>query len=166
MRGVGEPAPDFTAHDDEGNPVTLSELRGRPVVLHFFVMAWTGVCANELAKLGEVAPRLREEGAEVLGVSCDSRFTLAAWKQAMRYDLRLVSDFWPHGGIGQRYGVFDDELGLDSRATFIVDAAGTVAEVIAVPELGRSRDVDAYLTAVRELGLASRARDRPRRARG
>lgn len=102
-----------------------------------------------MARLGTLAPELDRADAQVLGVSCDSRLTLAAWKRAMGYPVRLVSDFWPHGEIGRAYGVFDDDLGIHTRGTFVIGADGVVAEVISSPELGRPRDVDAYVDAVR-----------------
>lgn len=86
----------------------------------------------------------------MLGASCDSRLTLAAWKQAMDYPVRLLSDFWPHGKIGRRYGVFDEELGVDTRGTFVIDAQGVVRSVIA-SEINRSRDIYSYVAAVRDL---------------
>lgn len=151
MIDAGTPAPDFTAPDDEGNPFTLSSLRGSRVVLHFFALAWTGVCASELTRLGELRVEIEAQGAAVLGVSCDSRFTLAAWKQAMGSTLRLVSDFWPHGEIGRRYGVFDDELGLDTRGTFVIDDIGIVRDVFSSPKLSVARDLDAYVEALKGL---------------
>lgn len=83
-------------------------------------------------------------------MSCDSRLTLAAWKKAMGYELRLVSDFWPHGEIGRLYGVFDEELGVDHRGTFVVDGEGIVRSVLSA-ELSRARDVSSYVDAVRGL---------------
>lgn len=84
-------------------------------------------------------------------MSCDSRFTLAAWKQAMGNPLRLVSDFWPHGAIGRAYGVFDEQLGLNTRATFVVDAEGIVRSVFVSPKLSQARDLDAYVEALKEM---------------
>lgn len=85
-------------------------------------------------------------------MSCDSRMTLAAWKQAMGYgSVRFVSDFWPHGRIGALYGAFDDKLGIDTRWTYVLDAGHAIREVIVQPELGRARDVESYVTAVRRL---------------
>lgn len=102
-----------------------------------------------MARLGELVGELEGAGAQVLGVSCDSRLTLAAWKRAMGYPVRLVSDFWPHGEIGRAFGVFDPKLGIHTRGTFVLDASGVVREVISSPDLGRARDVDAYVEAVR-----------------
>lgn len=102
-----------------------------------------------MARLGALVPELERAGAQVLGVSCDSRLTLAAWKKAMGYPVRLVSDFWPHGEIGRAYGVFDPKLGIHTRGTFVIDPDGAVTEVISSPDLGRARDIEGYLDAVR-----------------
>lgn len=84
-------------------------------------------------------------------MSCDSRFTLAAWRQAMGYDLRLLSDFWPHGAVARAFGAFDERLGIATRSTFVIDAGGVIREVIASPSLGTARDVSLYVDAVRRL---------------
>lgn len=102
-----------------------------------------------MARLGALVRELEGAGAQVLGVSCDSRLTLAAWKKAMGYPVRLVSDFWPHGEIGRAFGVFDPKLGIHTRGTFVLDASGIVRDVISSPDLGRARDIEAYLDAVR-----------------
>lgn len=81
----------------------------------------------------------------MLAISCDSRLTLAAWKQAMDFRVRLVSDFWPHGRIGATYGVFDERLGVHGRSTFVVDRAGLVRDVVHQPELSKPREVEGYL---------------------
>lgn len=77
--------------------------------------------------------------------------SLAAWKRAMGYGLRLLSDFWPHGAIGRRYGVFDEELGVNTRGTFLVDGQATVRRVISSPAIARPRDVGEYLEMLRGL---------------
>ena len=151
MIEVGAQGPDFNAPDDEGNRFSLSALRGSRVVVHFFALAWTGICASELMRLAELRTAIEAQGADVIGVSCDSRFTLSAWKQAMGNPLRLVSDFWPHGAIGRAYGVFDPELGLNTRATFVIDADGVVRSVFASPKLSVARDLDVYVEALRRL---------------
>lgn len=69
----------------------------------------------------------------------------------MDYPTRLLSDFWPHGEIGRRYGVFESRLGVNTRATFLLDAAGIVRRVLTSPELSKARDIDAYLEAIQSL---------------
>lgn len=69
----------------------------------------------------------------------------------MGYPVRLISDFWPHGEIGKRYGVFDSALGMNSRTTLIIDAQGIVREIIAT-DMSRSRDIESFPAAVRRLG--------------
>lgn len=69
----------------------------------------------------------------------------------MEFPTRLVSDFWPHGAIGERYGVFDPKLGVNTRGTFVVDAGGVVRRVIYEPKLSNPRDIESYIAALEEL---------------
>jgi peroxiredoxin len=152
---VGDVAPDFELTDQHGTPVKLADFRGRKnVVLVFYPLAFSGVCTgelcairDELATLGAVDGSANADGVQVLAVSIDSMFTLRAWSDQEKYQFPLLSDFWPHGGTAQRYGVFDEERGVAVRGTFIIDTEGTVRwkVVNAIPD---ARDVSEYRKAL------------------
>lgn len=136
---VGSTAPDFELRDQHGAPVRLADLRDRHLVLVFFPFAFTGVCTDELRELrGGVGA-----DAGVVAVSCDSMFTLRAYGDANEIDYPLLSDFWPHGEVARRYGVFDEARGCALRGTFVIDTSGVIrwSVVNAIPD---ARDVKEY----------------------
>lgn len=148
---IGAPAPDFDLPDQHGQRVRLAEYRGRmDVVLVFFPFAFTRVCTQEMAALRDALPRLGRVEVELLAVSCDSMYTLRAFADHDRLPLRLLADFWPHGVVSGRYGVFDAGRGCAERATFIVDRAGTVRWRV-LNKMPDARNVDDYVKVLDEI---------------
>jgi peroxiredoxin len=123
------PAPDFSLPDGEGRQVWLHGLRGRNVVLAFYPGNWTTVSTSELALIQETFHEVHALGAELLGISCDTSSSHRAWAQQLKLTVPLLSDFWPHGDVSKRYGVFRPEVGTSDRAMVFVDAHGTIREV-------------------------------------
>ena len=121
---AGDPAPDFTLLDQDRQPVTLSALRGTPVLLVFYPFAFSPLCGSELGRLRDSLSSYA--GVRVLAVSTDPVYALKAFRAQEGYDFPLLSDFWPHGATASAYGVLDERKGMALRATFLVDAAGLV----------------------------------------
>ncbi|MYW93697.1 peroxiredoxin [Amycolatopsis rubida] len=148
---VGSQAPDFTLNDYNKQPVTLSQFKGdKPVLLVFYPFAFSGICTGELCQLRDEFGDYDGKGVQVLGVSVDTPFSLKAWAEVEGYQFPLLSDFWPHGEVARKYGVFNDQAGLAVRGTFLIDAEGVVrfAEVNAP---GEARDQAGWKKAVEEL---------------
>ena len=143
----GQAAPDFTARNQHGQRVHLAELLGAPVALVFYPWAFSGICTDELGALRDGLARLGESDARVLAVSCDPVFTLRAFAEREHLTFDLLSDHWPHGAVARAYGVFDEELGVARRGSFVLDAAGTVAWRT-LNGIGEPRDIAAHLTAL------------------
>ena len=119
---VGDEVPDFTLKDQKGNEITLSGYRGKKVVLGFHPLAWTGVCGQQMQDLEASKDRLEKANAVALGISVDSSFCKNAWAKSLGIETtRLLADFWPHGGVIQEYGIFNDEGGTSKRAVFVLD---------------------------------------------
>lgn len=137
---VGQPAPDFTARNQHGEPVTLSSLHGAPAVVVFYPWAFSGICRGELAAIRDDHQRFVDQGVRVLAVSCDAMFTLRAYADAEQIGFDLLTDHWPHGAIARAYQVFDEEAGCALRGTFVLDAEGIVTWRV-VNGIGEARDL-------------------------
>lgn len=148
---LGDAAPDFELLNQFGEPVRLSELRGRNVVLVFFPFAFSGICTGELCEIRDNLALFEDSDAVVLGISVDSKFTQRAYAEKEGYAFDLLADFWPHGAVAGQYGVFDAESGMARRGTFIIDAGGVVRYVVVNPR-GQARDFNEYRAALAGLG--------------
>ncbi|MBB6119716.1 peroxiredoxin [Nocardiopsis algeriensis] len=148
---AGTAAPDFTLQDQYGRPTALTALRGHPVLLVFYPLAFSGVCSGELADLRERHAEFEALDTAVLAVSVDSVFALRTWSDREGFPFSLLSDFWPHGAVADAYGVLDPDRGTARRGTFLIDAEGAVRWRTLNPA-GEPRDTGEYLRQVRALG--------------
>src|SRR3954451_5021389 len=123
----GDTAPEFSLPDQDKQVVTLSELRGSPVLLVFYPFAFSGLCTGELCQLREELAAYTDAGVRVLALSTDPVFSLKAFREKEGFEFPLLSDFWPHRATAQAYGVLNEKAGMALRRTFLVDADGTVA---------------------------------------
>ena len=148
---LGEPTPDFTLVDQYGADVSLSSVRGqRNAVIVFYPAAFSGICRGELRSIRDGLEDFQTDDIQVFTVSCDSMYTLRAWADAEGHFFPLLSDFWPHGSVARRYGVFDDTDGFALRGTFLLDRDGRLvwSEVLGI---GQGRDFVAYRKALAQL---------------
>lgn len=148
----GDEAPDFELSDSTGQPVRLSDYRGKKaVVLVFYPFAFSGICQGELCTIRDRMEQFSNDDVETLAVSVDARPALKAWGEKEGFEFPLLSDFWPHGGVARDYGVFNEKVGAAERGTFVIDKDGTV--VYSVHNgLGEARDDDAYVAALQQVG--------------
>lgn len=121
---VGVQAPDFTLFNSELKEVKLKDFAGKKVIIHFFPMAFTGVCTTQLCTMRDNFGFYEGLGAQVLGISVDSPFTLAKFKEDNQYQFPLLSDF--NKEVSKAYGAYYDEFvfnlkGVAKRAAFVVD---------------------------------------------
>ncbi len=126
---LGQQAPDFTLYDNEKKKVTLSEQRGKNVVLIFFPLAFTSTCTKELCSIRDGYNVYDTLNAQVYGISVDSLFVLAKFKQDQNLNFPLLSDFnkdvsKAYGSIYEKF-IFDME-GVSKRSAFIIDKDGVV----------------------------------------
>jgi mycoredoxin-dependent peroxiredoxin len=149
---VGDQAPDFELPDQHGTPVRLSSFRGtHHVVLVFYPLAFSGVCGGELAALRDEPGELARDDVALLTVSVDSVFAHRTWSDVEQFGFGLLSDFWPHGEVARRYGVFDAERGVATRGTFIIGKDGVVRWMVVNP-IPQARDLTEYTKALAALG--------------
>lgn len=150
---VGDIAPDFSLPNQFGEPVSLSGLRGTSVVVVFYPFAFSGICTGELCELRDNVASFASSGVRLLAVSVDSKYTLRAYASAEGYEFDLLADFWPHGEVARRYGVFDAERGMAGRSTFVIDSSGMVRDAFSTPS-GRARPLERYRQALAVLQMA------------
>ncbi|NTW38647.1 MAG: peroxiredoxin [Cellulomonadaceae bacterium] len=147
---AGDVVPEIVLPDVHGTPVSMSSLRGGPVALVFFPFAFSRICTGELCELRDNLEDFEAAGVRVLGVSCDSMYTLRAWSEQEGFGFDLLSDFWPHGAAASAFGVLDVDNGLALRGTFLIDADGVVRWSVVNPR-GVARDLGAYRAAIAAL---------------
>ncbi|NEK84647.1 peroxiredoxin [Blastococcus saxobsidens] len=147
---VGDRAPEFSLRDQDKQVVSLTELRGTPVLLVFYPFAFSGICTGELCQLRDELAAYTDAGVTVLAISTDPVFSLKAFKEQEGFDFPLLSDFWPHGEVAKAYGVFNDKAGMAVRGTFLVDAEGAVA-FTEVNGPGDAREQSGWKDAVAKL---------------
>jgi mycoredoxin-dependent peroxiredoxin len=124
LPAVGSVAPDFTLPSTAGTSVTLSALRGRPVLLAFYPLAFTSTCTSELCAFTEDFAQFEATGAVVLPISVDSVPTLKEFKAKERIGLHLLSDFKRE--VSRRYGTLIEERFYSNRAYILIDRDGIV----------------------------------------
>ncbi|MCK4572302.1 peroxiredoxin [candidate division WOR-3 bacterium] len=124
---VGENAPDFVLKDHNNTEFKLSDFEGKRVLLSFHPLAWTSVCAKQMQSLEINKERFDELNTVTVGVNVDPIPSKKAWAGELGIEsTRLLSDFWPHGEVAKKFGVFREKEGFSERANIIIDENGKV----------------------------------------
>jgi thioredoxin-dependent peroxiredoxin len=152
----GQEAPDFTLRDQEGNPVTLSELRGQPVVLYFYPKADTPGCTTQACGIRDHRADYERTGAKVLGASPDTVTAQRKFADKYGLDFTLLAD--ENHEVAELYGVWGETkmygktyMGVE-RSTFVIDPDGKVAKVL--PKVSPKTHDEVVLEALGELASA------------
>ncbi len=151
---VGQAAPDFTLFDSEKKEVTLADLKGKNILLLFFPLAFTSVCTKELCEVRDTISIYNTANAMVFGISSDSLYTLAKFKQEQNLNFSLLSDYnketaTAYGSLYETFGF--GMKGVAKRSAFVIDKEGFVryAEVLEnageVPDFAAIKEVLAKL---------------------
>ncbi len=132
--GIGTKVEDFQLLDQDGSPFKLSDHRGKKVLLSFHPLAWTPVCAQQMKDLEKHYEEFQELNTLPVGVSVDSTFSKKAWAESLGIErLRMLADFWPHGELARKLGIFREEDGFSERANVILDEEGKVIFIKVYP---------------------------------
>ncbi|WP_183563730.1 redoxin domain-containing protein [Mucilaginibacter sp. SP1R1] len=120
----GQAAPQFILVSSDLKSVSLADFKGRKVVIHFFPLAFTGVCTTQLCTMRDSFGYYDGLNATILGISVDSPFTLAKFKEENNYQFDLLSDF--NREVSSAFGAIYDEFvlglrGVAKRAAFVID---------------------------------------------
>ncbi len=148
---IGDKAPDFTLISSETKEVTLSSLRGKNVILHFFPAAFTGVCTTQLCTVRDAIHLYENDAATVLAISVDLPFTLAKFKEDQKLNFTMLSDF--NKEVSRSYGaIYEDWIlglkGVSKRAAFVIGADGMVKYAEVLENAGELPNFDAINEAL------------------
>lgn len=147
---AGTPAPDFELRATPDQNVSLSEFRGRPVILAFYPADWSPVCGDQMALYNEVLPEFHKHGAELVGISVDGAWCHAAFSAARKLHFPLLSDFEPKGAVSRMYGAYRQQDGNSERALFVIDGGGLIRWSYCGP-VGVNPGADGILDALDEM---------------
>jgi glutaredoxin-dependent peroxiredoxin len=151
---IGQKAPGFTLYNTDKNKVSLSDYKGKNVLLLFFPQAFTGVCTKELCAIRDDIGRYSNANAAVLGISVDSVFTLGKFKEEQNYNFPLLSDF--NKEVSTLYGTIYtnwilDMKGVSKRSAFIIDKEGVIQYAAVLESAGDLPDFEAINTKLAQL---------------
>jgi glutaredoxin-dependent peroxiredoxin len=149
---TGQQAPQFTLVSSDKKQVSLADFKGKKVVLHFFPMAFTGVCTKQLCTMRDSFGYYDGLNAQILGISVDSPFTLAKFKEENHYQFPLLSDF--NKEVSTAYGAIYEEFvlglkGVSKRAAFVIDEDQKVIYAEVLESAGDLPDFNAIAEAVK-----------------
>jgi len=146
---VGDRIPNLKLRDHNEEEVTLDDFDGKNVLLSFHPLAWTSVCRDQMQALEANYEEFEKNDTVPLGISVDPVPSKRAWAEKIGLEnLRLLSDFWPHGNFASKLGIFIEDKGISGRVNILVDDQGEVLWIkeYDVPELP---DIDEVLDAVK-----------------
>lgn len=150
LLGPNVKAPDFTLHVTADQTLSLSELKGRPVILAFYPADWSPVCGDEVSLLNEILPEFRKHGAELLGISVDGVWCHDAFHSHKNLHFPLLADFEPRGAVAKEYGAYRDKDGYCERALFVIDKNGMITWSYLSP-VAENPGADGILKALEQL---------------
>ena len=146
----GTEAPDFELPSTPDQKVSLTEFRGRPVILAFYPEDWSPVCSDQMALYQEVLPEFHKYEAELIGISVDGIWSHLAFAKDRNLHFPLLADFEPKGEIAKAYQVYRTKEGTSERALFVIDKDGIVRWSYVSP-VGVNPGADGILRALESL---------------
>lgn len=148
---IGSTAPDFTLKNQHAEEISLSSFKGKKnVVVLFYPFAFSGICTGELCGLRDDLASFQNEDVELLAISCDPMHSLKAFAEKEGYKFSLLADFWPHGDVAKKYGVFNEDRGCAIRGTFVIDKSGVLRWSV-LNSIGDARNLVDYKEALAKL---------------
>ena len=122
----GNAAPNFELYATPDQKLSLSDLRGKPIILAFYPADWSPVCGDQMALYNETLKLFRKHKAEVIGLSVDSKWCHMAFSQNRNLHFPLLADFEPKGAVSVLYGAYNENEGHCKRALFVIDEDGII----------------------------------------
>lgn len=146
----GTKAPEFQLPVTPDQKLSLSDLRGKPVILAFYPADWSPVCGDQMALYNEILPEFQKHQAELIGISCDGVWCHTAFAKDRNLHFPLLADFEPKGAVAKDYGVYFEAAGISERALFVIDKDGIIRWSYCSP-IGVNPGADGILEALEAL---------------
>jgi peroxiredoxin len=147
---AGTQAPEFELQATPDQKLSLSDFRGKALILVFYPEDWSPVCSDQLALYQELLPEFRERGAELVAISVDGIWCHLAFAENRNLHFPLLADFEPKGDVARTYGVYRSSDGTSERALFVIDGDGVVQWSYVSP-VGINPGADGILRALEDL---------------
>jgi peroxiredoxin len=151
---LNQAAPDFSLFNTEKKKITLSELKGKNVVLLFFPLAFTSTCTAELCSMRDNLATYNGLNAEVFGISVDSLFSLGKFKEEQKLNFDLLSDFNKTASKDYKtiYDTFVCEMrGVSKRSAFVIDKKGVLKYIEVLENAGEIPNFEAILRVLKDI---------------
>jgi len=150
----GDIAPNFTLFNTDKKEISLSDFRGKNLVILFFPQSFTGVCTTELCAVRDGLSEYQSLNASVVAISVDSLFTLGAFKEAQKFNFEMLSDF--NKEVSQAYGSYYETFvfnmnGVSRRSAFVVDVEGVIRYAEVLESAGDIPNFDAVRNVLQSL---------------
>jgi len=126
MLSIGTQAPDFTLFATPDQQVSLSDFKGRRVILAFYPADWSPVCGDQMALYNEMLEYFNKLKAQLIGISVDGKWCHLSFSADRKLHFPLLSDFEPKGAVARLYQVYDEHIGECKRALYVLDEEGIV----------------------------------------
>lgn len=148
---VGDNSKDFSLLDQNEQEFTLSEFKGKRVLLSFHPAAWTSVCAEQMKSLEHSKKVFDSLNTIAVGISVDTVPSKKAWAKSLRIKhTSLLSDFWPHGKVAELYGIFRAQEGFSERASIIIDENQKIV-FFKIYKLGQLPDIQEIIDFLKKM---------------
>jgi len=147
---AGVQAPEFSLPSTPDQMVSLSEFRGRPVILAFYPADWSPVCGDQMVLYNELLGEFSQFNAELIGISVDGPWCHLAFAHDRQLHFPLLADFEPKGHVARQFGIYRAHDGTSERALFVIDAGGIIRWSYVSP-VGINPGADGILRALEGL---------------
>lgn len=152
----GTKAPDFTLNSTPDQQLSLTDFKGKKLILAFYPADWSPVCGDQMALYNEMLRYFHKHQAEIIGISVDSKWCHTAFSLDRKLHFPLLADFEPKGEISRAYGAYDDKKGQSKRALFVIDEEGIIQWSYLSPN-GINPGADGILEALEEMENAKKS---------
>lgn len=148
MKNVGDQLQDFVLKDQDNKHYNTAALRGKKILLSFHPLAFTPICFKQMKSLEDNVETFTQLNTVPLGMSIDQPFAKGAWAKELGIEnVRLLADFWPHGGIAKSLDLFREKEGFSQRANVIINEEGKIIfiKIYDIPVLPDIQEIIAFL---------------------